>query len=44
MVERFREACWEDNDNEASRTATDHGSDSEDQVQVKVLQQGATLF
>ena len=44
MAERFAETCWEDNDNEVSRTATDHSSDSEDEVQVKVLQQGVTLF
>ena len=44
MVKRFAETCWEDNDNEASRTATDHSSHREDEVQVKVLQQGATTL
>ena len=34
MGERFAETCWEDNENEASRTATDHSNDSEDEVQV----------
>ena len=44
MAELFAETCWEDDDNEASCTATDHSSDIEDEVQVKVLQQGATSF
>ena len=35
MAECFAETCWEDNENEASRTATDHSSDSEDEFQVK---------